>query len=158
MKPATEARGWLLYLKSSLTGDEPADVIEYRSGNPDFPHQSTGDQFFSESQFESYRRLGLHILREAFEGGGARGSRRGDSAELIALFQALTRKWYAPIPVSEAAAEPLGRRLLDADAPPERRRGAPRPAPGARGRLRARAVHSHDSTMRRRCSWSRSFS
>ena len=40
----------------------------YQSENPTFPHQSTGDQFFTESQFESYRRLGLHILREAFEG------------------------------------------------------------------------------------------
>ena len=28
------ARGWLLYLKASLTGDEPADVIEYRSRAP----------------------------------------------------------------------------------------------------------------------------
>ena len=69
VKEATgRARGWLLYLKSSLTGNEPADVIEYQSRNPEFPHQSTGDQFFSESQFESYRRLGLHVLREAFEG------------------------------------------------------------------------------------------
>ena len=69
VKEATaRARGWILYLKSSLTGDEPADVIEYQSRNPQFPHQSTGDQFFSESQFESYRRLGLHVVREAFEG------------------------------------------------------------------------------------------
>ena len=64
----SRARGWILYLKSSLTGNEPADVIEYQSRNPDFPHQSTGDQFFSESQFESYRRLGLHVVREALEG------------------------------------------------------------------------------------------
>jgi len=69
VKEATaRARGWILYLKSSLTGNEPADVIEYQSRNPEFPHQSTGDQFFSESQFESYRRLGLHVLREALEG------------------------------------------------------------------------------------------
>jgi hypothetical protein len=26
-----------------------------------FPHQTTADQFFDESQFESYRRLGMHI-------------------------------------------------------------------------------------------------
>ena len=96
----------MLYLKSSLTGDEPADVIEYRSQFPEFPHQSTGDQFFSESQFESYRRLGLHIVRDAFEG-VPRRLQTGDSAELVALFQALTRKWYAPIPVSDDAASRL---------------------------------------------------
>src|SRR5579872_432710 len=53
--------GWLLYLKSSLTGDEPADVEEYHREVQEFPQQSTLQQFFSESQFESYRRLGLHI-------------------------------------------------------------------------------------------------
>ena len=59
--------GWLLYLKASITGDEPADVEEYRRENPEFPQQSTADQFFSESQFESYRRLGLHVARTAFD-------------------------------------------------------------------------------------------
>jgi hypothetical protein len=56
--------GTLIYVKSSLTGDEPADVLEYRSRQPAFPHQTTGDQFFDESQFESYRRLGYHIAEE----------------------------------------------------------------------------------------------
>ena len=30
--------------------------------HPAYPHESTGDQWFSESQFESYRALGSHIL------------------------------------------------------------------------------------------------
>jgi hypothetical protein len=30
--------------------------------NLDFPHQSTADQWFSESQFESYRSLGFEIM------------------------------------------------------------------------------------------------
>jgi hypothetical protein len=51
----------LLLLKPSLIGDEPADVIEYRSGHGAFPQESTTDQFFDEAQWESYRRLGLHI-------------------------------------------------------------------------------------------------
>lgn len=59
--------GMLLYLKASLTGDEPADILEYRSVHPDFPHQSTGDQFFDESQFESYRALGRHASQDALE-------------------------------------------------------------------------------------------
>ena len=111
-------RGWLLYLKSSLTGDEPADVTEYRSQHAEFPHQSTADQFFSESQFESYRRLGYHVLRSAFEGVVpptravlAASARKPDDLAarypLVPLFQALTRKWYAPIAVSAEAATRL---------------------------------------------------
>jgi len=56
-----ETRGKLLYVKTSLTGDEPGDVLEYRLRHQVFPHQSTLDQFFDESQFESYRALGQHI-------------------------------------------------------------------------------------------------
>ena len=56
--------GHLIYLKPALSGDEPQDVLNYASGDPAFPHDSTlGDQFFSESQFESYRMLGLHSIR-----------------------------------------------------------------------------------------------
>jgi hypothetical protein len=53
--------GKLVYLKSSLTGDEPADVLGYHNCVPQFPHESTADQWFEESQFESYRALGYHI-------------------------------------------------------------------------------------------------
>ncbi len=56
-----ETRGKLLYIKTTLTGDEPGDVLEYKLRHPDFPHQSTVNQFFDESQFESYRELGQHI-------------------------------------------------------------------------------------------------
>lgn len=58
--------GKLLYIKSSVTGDEPVDVHEYSIKNATFPHQSTSDQFFDEMQFESYRKLGLHIAEKAF--------------------------------------------------------------------------------------------
>lgn len=56
--------GTLIYVKASLNGNEPADVKQYRAANPSFPHQSTVDQFFNEGQFESYRRLGLHVVEE----------------------------------------------------------------------------------------------
>ena len=42
-------------------GDDPAppmDVGNYASSSPTFPHESTADQWFGESQFESYRALG----------------------------------------------------------------------------------------------------
>lgn len=57
--------GTLLYIKSSLTGDESTDIVQYKKMFPAFPHESTGDQFFSESQFESYRKLGQHAAQEA---------------------------------------------------------------------------------------------
>ena len=57
--------GYVLYLKASITGDEPGDVLEYRNRFKDFPHQSTLNQFFTESQFESYRALGYHIATQA---------------------------------------------------------------------------------------------
>jgi hypothetical protein len=63
--------GTLVYLKSSVTGDEPADVLGYHKQVPRFPHESTADQWFDESQFESYRRLGMHIATNALSGGKA---------------------------------------------------------------------------------------
>jgi len=59
--------GVLIYLKSSMTGNEDEDVLQYARQNPAFPHESTGDQFFSESQFESYHKLGKHIALDCLE-------------------------------------------------------------------------------------------
>lgn len=61
--------GWLLYVKPSLMGDEPADVLQYHRENGAFPHETTGDQFFDEAQWESYRCLGEHIGRRLFRNG-----------------------------------------------------------------------------------------
>jgi hypothetical protein len=52
---------WLLYIKATITGDEPADVLNYAALHPDFPYETTLDQVFDEPQWESYRRLGEHI-------------------------------------------------------------------------------------------------
>jgi hypothetical protein len=59
--------GTLIYIKPSLTGNEPRDVLTYAAENPAFPHQPTSDQWFDESQFESYRRLGFHVVEEIFQ-------------------------------------------------------------------------------------------
>jgi hypothetical protein len=56
--------GVLLYLKATLSGNEPQDVRSYADGHPAFPHESTADQWFGEAQFESYRALGLHTIDE----------------------------------------------------------------------------------------------
>jgi GNAT superfamily N-acetyltransferase len=61
---ATAGVGTILYMKPSLTGDEPTDVREYAARHPQFPHEPTSDQFFDESQFQSYSRLGEHAAWE----------------------------------------------------------------------------------------------
>ncbi|MCO6456470.1 MAG: patatin-like phospholipase family protein [Pirellulaceae bacterium] len=57
---------WLLYLKATCAGDEPADIRNYRAEHPAFPNESTVDQFFDEPQWESYRKLGEHIGDKLF--------------------------------------------------------------------------------------------
>jgi len=54
--------GILLFFKSSLTGDEPADVVGRRAVDSRFPHDTTVNQFFNEMQFEAYRALGEHMF------------------------------------------------------------------------------------------------
>lgn len=61
MHPGMED-GILVYIKATLTGDEPRDIVTYAAKHSSFPHESTADQWFDEMQFESYRALGLHIL------------------------------------------------------------------------------------------------
>jgi hypothetical protein len=56
--------GWLLYVKPAFCGTEPPDVCEYAMAHEQFPHEPTTDQFFSESQFESYRMLGSHVMQQ----------------------------------------------------------------------------------------------
>ena len=58
--------GFLVVLKSSLVGDESVPILNYKQDNPDFPHQTTGDQFFDDDQFESYRALGALTASLAF--------------------------------------------------------------------------------------------
>ncbi|MER9950389.1 patatin-like phospholipase family protein [Mesorhizobium sp. M0047] len=58
--------GYLLYVKLSLTGNEGEFLRRYRLDEPSFPHHSTLDQFFSETQFEAYRSLGEHIGDKLF--------------------------------------------------------------------------------------------
>lgn len=60
--------GVLIYIKSCITGDENDLIRDYRRRNPDFPHETTLDQFFTEEQFEVYRALGFHAARSFFTG------------------------------------------------------------------------------------------
>jgi hypothetical protein len=57
-----ETNGTLILIKPTLIGDETRDVLNYASQSNSFPQEFIGDQWFSESQFESYRALGSHIV------------------------------------------------------------------------------------------------
>ena len=60
--------GVLIYIKACITGDENDLIRDYRRRNPDFPHETTLDQFFTEEQFEVYRALGFHATNSFFSG------------------------------------------------------------------------------------------
>jgi hypothetical protein len=63
--------GVLIFIKPSLIGEEPRDVINYWQSSSSFPQEVITDQWFSESQFESYRALGSFII-DAICGGDSR--------------------------------------------------------------------------------------
>jgi hypothetical protein len=65
--PGEPATGTLLYIKSSLTSDEPADVLGMKAQDPNFPHDTTLNQFFTETLFESYRALGQHMMQNLID-------------------------------------------------------------------------------------------
>ncbi|MBV2093897.1 MAG: patatin-like phospholipase family protein [Candidatus Thiodiazotropha sp. (ex Codakia orbicularis)] len=90
--------GTLLYIKASLTGDEPMDVTAYAGAHKSFPHQSTMDQWFDETQFESYRVLGELSLVNALNSAVDIAKHRKLSKEhfMERIFLELRKQWYAP--------------------------------------------------------------
>jgi hypothetical protein len=95
-------KGILVYLKPTLTGDEPPDVRQYRRRNSVFPHEPTTDQFYDEAQWESYRQLGLHTVVSAFgfvKGLAKRPSQREVTADQI--FTGIRHEWW-PTPAGLA--------------------------------------------------------
>lgn len=83
------ADGYVVYLKPAIhnTGEtEGAAVCSYAAASPAFPHEPTADQWFTESQFESYRALGLDIAKTVLKADPACGP---DKKKLSALFREL---------------------------------------------------------------------
>ena len=57
--------GRLIYIKPAFYNlAEPLDVVNYAVSHGTYPHETTADQFFSESQFESYRALGSFAIEQ----------------------------------------------------------------------------------------------
>jgi hypothetical protein len=78
--PEAPTEACLIYIKPKLTGTEPADLLNYKCTHPGFPHESTADQWFDESQFESYRKLGHYIGKAVFEAALIEATQRQEMA------------------------------------------------------------------------------
>ncbi|MFL5357700.1 hypothetical protein [Archangium sp.] len=96
--------GVLLLLKPTLTGNEPPDITQYRARNADFPHETTGDQFYDEAQWEAYRRLGEHVALTAFRPLRETTELLGDRAARL-----FTRARYEWLPVPTGYEERFSR-------------------------------------------------
>jgi hypothetical protein len=44
----------------------PEDLLNYQEKEPNFPHQTTLEQFFDEAQWESYRKLAEYVSNLIF--------------------------------------------------------------------------------------------
>ncbi len=88
-----EQVGTILYIKASRRAGVPSDVMHYATENAAFPHESTSDQFFSESQFESYRRLGHFLAGEILNASRATAA---DDVDMDRLFRDLSERWCRP--------------------------------------------------------------
>ena len=84
--------GILLYLKSSLTGDEPADILGHHATHMDFPHDTTANQFFNEAMFEAYRALGEHMMDTLLHKFGVPDDGNASRQKIVDLYQALTKE------------------------------------------------------------------
>ncbi|MEP3112639.1 patatin-like phospholipase family protein [Nisaea sp.] len=78
--------GILIYVKATMIDGLSLETRGYKADHPEFPHQSTADQFFDPAQFEAYRELGNAIGEDMIEGtrlkdllGAAWGSADGDT-------------------------------------------------------------------------------
>ncbi len=62
---ADKSEGTLIYVKATLIAKLRPEVLEYHAANPEFPDQSTADQWFDPDQFEAYRELGYALAKNA---------------------------------------------------------------------------------------------
>jgi hypothetical protein len=58
------ADGLLIYVKPAWYGKSPPDILEYSRRNKAFPHEPGSDRFFTEAEFETYRRLGAYTMEK----------------------------------------------------------------------------------------------
>lgn len=69
--PESRASRHVVWLKPRMIDGLAADVEGYAAAHPAFPHETAGDQFFDEAQWESYRRLGFDMADLLIDRSGA---------------------------------------------------------------------------------------
>jgi hypothetical protein len=107
-----EPPGIVVLIKTTLTREEPQDLVDYKRESPTFPDESTGDQFFREPQFESYRKLGelsgkevISSAREKLQRGFDGNGRFIEKAP--SFFQAVVDRYMERLPhESKSASSP----------------------------------------------------
>ena len=84
----------LILLKTTMIQRLGLLLKGYKGANPDFPDQSTADQFFEEEQFEAYRELGYEIAKRMIndhkDGNGDKDDNGDKTVTLRALLDACT--------------------------------------------------------------------
>jgi hypothetical protein len=96
--------GVIVYMKSSLVGDEPADLLTHKLKCAEFPQDPTANQWFAETIFEAYRRLGHHIAMTTIQPAlSPKETRIAPSArnEIPELFRMMEAIWYPRTPEME---------------------------------------------------------
>lgn len=85
--------GRLIYVRPMLTGNESPAILSYTISSPTFPHESTADQWFDESQTECYRHLGWSTIQDMTDGFEGQGVRE--------LFEHLEKNYMADVASEE---------------------------------------------------------
>ncbi|WP_208647771.1 patatin-like phospholipase family protein [Cupriavidus lacunae] len=106
------SEGILIVVKPNLCDGLPVDLVNFKAQNPDFPQQTTADQFFSEAQWESYFLLGQFMGRDLsrqFIKGLLSNAGNDFETDECSPFDAPPGDRAAPIVSNGAANGPLGR-------------------------------------------------
>jgi hypothetical protein len=61
---ADKTRGTLIYLKAAVIEAMDLELLGYKGKTPDFPNESTLDQFYSEEKFEIHRAVGFALTQQ----------------------------------------------------------------------------------------------
>lgn len=128
-----EGIGYILYFKLSLTGNEGEFIRRYRLDEPAFPHHSTANQLFDETQYEAYRALGEHVGDKLFlEAIVGRDLAKSEDVSIEDLFTAIAVNFLEP----DNRVQRKGGKRTDANN--AKSSGPPEAAPGD-GRLAPKA-------------------
>ena len=77
-RPEDKTKGHLLLIEAAMVDELPLDVHAYAEAHPEFPNVSTGDQLFTDEDFEAYRVLGATMVDRALS--SVEGKRFSDTA------------------------------------------------------------------------------